>query len=191
MNLFMFFLLSFSLFTPQASMLCCTQETKSSSSRKRIREQTSHCNGIINPQETELHKAISSNDCEKVKDLLDAGTENIYAELYPGYDALAIAVCENNSDMVKLLIEYGARVQTDRSNILILAAGNNNREICYDLLRAHADINTINRIGQSVFSVATKNNYEALLQFLENYRNNHSMPALSEWTATLSIESKE
>ena len=91
-----------------------------------------------------LFSAIESQSSEMVQLLLDYGTAQVHPTADGKTSALMLASYQGNSEIVKMLLEKGAKVNLQNEkkvSALILAAGQGNVEVLKQLLERGADVN--------------------------------------------------
>jgi ankyrin repeat protein len=118
-----------------------------------------------------LLEAISDNDYDKTKQLIEEGTP-IYARYKNQMTALHFAAKEKNYDILKLLIESGANtnaVDNNKETILHYFMDSHDPQIVSYLIRHGANINTQNIDKSTPLHLAAKNRaYNIVEILLEN-----------------------
>lgn len=95
-------------------------------------------------QKSPFFDAVKSGDLDRVRELLVDNSSLIASENFFGDTALHIAVTSGNNDMIKVLLEAGADVNTKGASgvtPLHLASFYGNEKIAETLLSAGADVN--------------------------------------------------
>jgi len=115
----------------------------------------------------ELIEAIRSGDAGRVEGLLDADPSLVGARTPDGYTPLHLAVASRRFEVVKLLVESGAEVDTRREGggtPLHSAAQNGDAQLVEFLLEHGADPLAENDEGRSPLDLATSAEVVALLE---------------------------
>ena len=123
---------------------------------------------------TALMVASGKNCTNFVKELLKRNV-NVNDQDNKYFDAIMFAVLENNYDITKLLIEYGANVNNryycmDNQTLLDIATFHGNFDITKLLLEYNAVVNTKNNFihCNPLFTTAYLKNYDILRLLLEH-----------------------
>ena len=144
----------------------------------------------------ELFSALEQNDIDKIKQLLDSGT-NIESKKTYGYTALLTASFQGKLEIVKLLVERKANVNNANDygwHPLMCAAKFNRFEIVVYLLEQGADIKKLNNdgnttLGESMRYYRTKKILcDYLLQYKHEETDNNSHKAI---LATINGETRK
>lgn len=110
--------------------------------------------------EEELFEAIKNNDIEKVKKLVEYGTDiNVeYKYNYESKTALMLALEKGHLEIIKYLVEHGADINAKNNygaTSLIMASMNRYLEVVKYLIENKADINIKYR-GRKALDYAKK-----------------------------------
>jgi len=118
---------------------------------------------------SELLAAVQAGDTIQVKSALEAQPDLLQNTLGPqGETLLFLAVKQGDKEMVTLLLEQGADVNTPAPGgitPLHAAAQNGEEEIILLLLKNKADINAVTDDGQSPMELAIKSGHDAAKWF--------------------------
>jgi ankyrin repeat protein len=114
-----------------------------------------------------LSKAIQALDVETVKKLINQGSElNYIYDLPP----LALAARIGNIEIVKLLIESGAKVnlqmEDEGDTALMVAAVRGDLEVVKTLVEAGADVSIKDCYGTQAVGMAASNGHEDVYNYL-------------------------
>ena len=117
-----------------------------------------------------LHKAVISGDSVKVLSLLENGVD--VNSVYDGGTALYLAAYEGHLDIVNILLDSGAHIDSRDNSYGNTALGaavyKNDRIIVKRLIKAGADVNTRDQDGYTVLMIAVANaDYEIVLDLLK------------------------
>eukprot|EP01038_Epipyxis_sp_PR26KG_P015518 gene15518-20946_t len=129
----------------------------------------------VNQQDTEENKklflAAKEGSIEEAKKYIKLGGKvNYFYRPEDQKNSLHIAAENGHVDMVRLLLEHGAVVDslvaTSKSTSLILAGRGNKSEILKVLLEAGANIHAENAFGNTAFHEACREGYEKSIEIL-------------------------
>lgn len=122
---------------------------------------------------TALYWAVSRNDSELVKNLIEAGARVDAEQPEDGDTSLHLASENSNLEIVRLLLKAGGESALDRFNYvsrtpLMWAAEKGNIEIAKALIEAGSDVNAHDesRIGNTALLIATENRDFEMAQLL-------------------------
>jgi 26S proteasome non-ATPase regulatory subunit 10 len=106
--------------------------------------------------DTLLHKAVLAENIHRARILLRHGANpNVKNRFGGSLTPLHEAVRNRSAEMSDLLLQYGADVNSQTSNLdtpLYYAVRNNNTQIAALLIRHGANVNITNKAGKSPFS---------------------------------------
>ena len=123
-------------------------------------------------EETPLILAIELKYPEIVKLLINKGAE-INTRFKNVYTPLAYALRYSTPEIVKLLIDNNAKLSNSYINKkitpLIYALLNSRPEIAKMLIKNGADVNVINKAGQSPLDLAKSHGYNEIIELLKKY----------------------
>lgn len=164
-----------------------SQSTKSETSQSEEDKSMSYDSGS-------LLKAVSSNDSEKVAEILETKTYPIDELNEKGETPLLIAVHNNQIELAKKLIDAGANVniQDNIADSPYLYAGAEGRTeiLAYMLSHSEPDQSIVNRFGgNALIPAAEKGHLETVKLLLTdghvtiNHQNNYGYTALIEAVA--------
>lgn len=125
---------------------------------------------------TPLSKVIRMKDVELAKLLLNAGANPNLRYPPSGNPFLIEAISNNNAALIDTLLAYGVDPNTrsiqDNSSALMLASSNAaGTGIIEKLIKAGANINTVNRQGRNALILALTKGHYANARFLVEIRN--------------------
>lgn len=163
-----------------------SQSTKSETSQSEEDKSMSYDSGS-------LLKAVSSNDSEKVAEILETKTYPIDELNEKGETPLLIAVHNNQIELAKKLIDAGAKnIQDNIADSPYLYAGAEGRTeiLAYMLSHSEPDQSIVNRFGgNALIPAAEKGHLETVKLLLTdghvtiNHQNNYGYTALIEAVA--------
>lgn len=148
----------------QSTVLKNLRTTKSKSSRKDRAKASGS-----SKRNTTLKDAILDKDYEKVKELLQQGADpNAIVE--DGAPVLLVAINNNRTDIVELLLQKGANVNFvyENASIIELAVVKGNKNIVKLLLQKGANPNVI-REGCSTLDLAVSKGDQDIINLLREY----------------------
>ena len=121
-----------------------------------------------------LHAAISEDDSEMVRILVEGGAD-VDARNYFGGPALHVAIDGENREMVRILVAAGADVDAKDSfgdSVLHRAILGGDSDLVRILVDAGANVNITNAFGDSALSRAVQEGNKEILQILADARDN-------------------
>lgn len=120
----------------------------------------------------EIHDAVIDNDLIKTQNLIQADPSNMHLQDEKGNTPLHLAVEQNNIEIVKLLLGFGAKVNAQNKDIntpLQISAVHNYKEIAKYLIENGANVNNQNIAKWSpLHDAASRNYYELMKLLIEN-----------------------
>ena len=120
----------------------------------------------------ELLNAVESGDVGSVEKLLEEGADINYAD-EDGVTPLMIATQANSIDMIKVVIEKGAAIDTKEKKLgvtaLMLAAFLGHAEVAKELLSAGANIYETDNNGQVALRHAQVQGHDNVVEVFKNH----------------------
>jgi hypothetical protein len=114
---------------------------------------------------TAFQRAITIGSTELVQLLLDAGADPDI----PNDDLLPIsfAAYANKTEIVRLFIKHGAKLQNEKSSALAYAIYGKHQELALELIAVGADINFCDSDGHTVLESAKRSNLKEVAEAIE------------------------
>jgi len=118
----------------------------------------------------ELHDAAERGDVNRVKQLLNAGVDVNAKNNDYGSTALIVTSTVGHTEVVKILLEKGADVNSENKygdTALMGAAAAGQTKIVKALLQKGANVNTKNKYGWSALMMAVKKGHTEVVNLLK------------------------
>ncbi len=117
-----------------------------------------------------LFYAVSSEDMSVVQLLIGKGADvNLCGDNKISHLPITAAVCKNNADLVKVLLDHGAKVDLKSSiytiHLLHFAAKEGYKEVAEHLVKS-SDVNTVDDKGRTPLHWAVESGYLEMAKFL-------------------------
>ncbi len=120
---------------------------------------------------TALAVAVQNGKLRAAEALVSLGADLNGPVAKGGYTPLMLASISGSDDLVKALIEHGAKVNAANPGgvtALMIAAAGNHPNVAAILLKSGAEINARSEDGRTALSIARANNSDAVIKLLED-----------------------